>query len=154
MGVTRRLPPLPNAADLLRLYRIKAQKQLSQNFILSPTILDRFAKAAGEPFGREGLSGKVTLSLTCLQLAIKRNYYCIQLHCRSLWKLGQGREVSQDLSWRAERRRCTSLRRTSASCRRSASCRKPPGARSRSTWVTSSTTTFPVSGPFIFHIVL
>ena len=41
----RRLPPLPNTADLLRMYRIRAQRQLSQNFILSPTILDRFAKA-------------------------------------------------------------------------------------------------------------
>ena len=64
MAATRRLPPLPNTADLLRLYRIKAQKQLSQNFILSPTILDRFAKAAGEPFGKDGLLGKVTLTIS------------------------------------------------------------------------------------------
>ena len=59
MAAPRRLPPLPNAADLLRMYRIKAQRNLSQNFILSPTILDRFAKAAGEPFGKDGLRGKV-----------------------------------------------------------------------------------------------
>ena len=61
MAASRRLPPLPNAADLLRMYRIKAQRNLSQNFILSPTILDRFAKAAGEPFGRDGLRGKVCM---------------------------------------------------------------------------------------------
>ena len=61
MAAARRLPPLPNTADILRLYRIRAQKQLSQNFILQPTILDKFAKTAGEPFGNDGLLGKVTL---------------------------------------------------------------------------------------------
>jgi len=63
MAVPRRLPPLPNTADLLRMYRIRAQKQLSQNFILQPTILDRFAKAAGEPFGKEGLRGKIVVEV-------------------------------------------------------------------------------------------
>jgi len=43
----RRLPPLPTTKDLLRLYRIKAKKSLSQNFILDPRILQRFVKTAG-----------------------------------------------------------------------------------------------------------
>lgn len=43
----RRLPPLPTTKDLLRLYKIKAKKSLSQNFIMDPRILQRFVKSAG-----------------------------------------------------------------------------------------------------------
>lgn len=42
-----RLPPLAGVQDLLRLYRIRALKSLSQNFLLNERITDRFVKAAG-----------------------------------------------------------------------------------------------------------
>merc|ERR1711997_783965 len=48
----RRMPPLPTTKDLLRLYRIKAKKSLSQNFILDPSILQRFVKTAGNIDGK------------------------------------------------------------------------------------------------------
>jgi dimethyladenosine transferase 1 len=44
----RRMPPLPTTRDLLRLYKIKAKKSLSQNFIMDPRILTRFVKTAGK----------------------------------------------------------------------------------------------------------
>ena len=43
----RRMPPLPTTKDILRLYRIKAKKSLSQNFIMDPRILQKFVKTAG-----------------------------------------------------------------------------------------------------------
>jgi len=48
----RRMPPLPTTKDLLRLYRIKAKKSLSQNFILDPSILQKFVKTAGNIDGK------------------------------------------------------------------------------------------------------
>jgi len=45
--VARRMPPLPTTKDLLRLYKIRAKKSLSQNFILDPRILKKFVKTAG-----------------------------------------------------------------------------------------------------------
>merc|ERR1711997_55779 len=48
----RRMPPLPTTKDLLRLYRIKAKKSLSQNFIMDPSILQRFVKTAGNIDGK------------------------------------------------------------------------------------------------------
>ena len=44
----RRMPPLPTTKDLLRLYKIKAKKVLSQNFILDPRILQKFVQTAGK----------------------------------------------------------------------------------------------------------
>lgn len=41
------MPPLPTTSDLLRIYKIKAKKSLSQNFIMDPRILKRFVKSAG-----------------------------------------------------------------------------------------------------------
>lgn len=48
----RRMPPLPTTKDLLRLYRIKAKKALSQNFIMDPRILQKFVKTAGNIDGK------------------------------------------------------------------------------------------------------
>jgi len=47
-----RLPPLPTVKDILRMYNIKAQKRLSQNFILDPRLLDRLARAGGDVAGK------------------------------------------------------------------------------------------------------
>jgi len=42
-----RLPPLPTVKDILRMYNIKAQRSLSQNFIMDPRLLDRIARVGG-----------------------------------------------------------------------------------------------------------
>ncbi|XP_043199819.1 dimethyladenosine transferase 1, mitochondrial-like isoform X1 [Amphibalanus amphitrite] len=44
---TPRLPPLPSIRDLLRLYRLRAVQQLSQNFLLDAGVCARLARAAG-----------------------------------------------------------------------------------------------------------
>ena len=41
-----RLPPLPALSDLLRLYRVKTRRQLSQNFLLNPRICQKFVSYA------------------------------------------------------------------------------------------------------------
>jgi len=48
---SRRLPPLPTIKDILRIYNIKAQKRLSQNFIMDPRLLDRVARSGGSLAG-------------------------------------------------------------------------------------------------------
>ena len=47
VNLIRRLPPLPTITDILRMYGIRAKKNLSQNFILDPRILKKFARIAG-----------------------------------------------------------------------------------------------------------
>lgn len=42
-----RLPPLPTIRDLVKLYRLRAIRQLSQNFLMDERITDRIVKAAG-----------------------------------------------------------------------------------------------------------
>lgn len=42
----KRLPPLPSTNDLLNLYRLKARKQMSQNFLMNPRVCDRFVASA------------------------------------------------------------------------------------------------------------
>lgn len=62
MPVAPRLPPLPTTRDVLRMFGIQAKKKLSQNFLLDPRTLDRFARTAGKwPF-----LGFTCPSLTCL----------------------------------------------------------------------------------------
>lgn len=42
-----RLPPLPTLRDLVKLYKLQALKQLSQNFLMDERITDKIVKCAG-----------------------------------------------------------------------------------------------------------
>ncbi|KAF7262759.1 hypothetical protein GWI33_004152 [Rhynchophorus ferrugineus] len=42
-----RLPPLPSIRDLVKLYKLRAIKQLSQNFLMDERLTDKIVKAAG-----------------------------------------------------------------------------------------------------------
>lgn len=43
-----RLPPLPTVRDILKMYRIRALRQLSQNFLMDPKLTRRLVKVAGK----------------------------------------------------------------------------------------------------------
>lgn len=42
-----RLPPLPSPRDLIRIYRVRARKNLSQNFLLNKYINEKLVTSAG-----------------------------------------------------------------------------------------------------------
>lgn len=46
-----RLPPLPTISDVLRMYKLRAQKQLSQNFLMDPRLHHKIVRTAGNLHG-------------------------------------------------------------------------------------------------------
>ncbi|XP_025420529.1 mitochondrial dimethyladenosine transferase 1 [Sipha flava] len=42
-----RLPPLPSIRDLIKLYKLRAMKELSQNFLMDPRLVSRIVRSAG-----------------------------------------------------------------------------------------------------------
>ncbi len=79
-------PPAPPPQELVRRYRLAANKRLGQHFLFDPAILDRIAAAAG-PFGGErvleigpgpgGLTGALLQRGVAELVAVERDRRCL-----------------------------------------------------------------------------
>ena len=45
--VPQRLPPLLSVTDLLKLYKVRSTKRLSQNFLINPKLIREFVEISG-----------------------------------------------------------------------------------------------------------
>ena len=43
-----KIPPMPTISDLVKLYKLRAVRSLSQNFLLDKNINDKIIKSAGD----------------------------------------------------------------------------------------------------------
>lgn len=50
-STVRRVPPLPNIQELIRVYKLGARKRLSQNFLLHQQTIRKLVKCAGDLTG-------------------------------------------------------------------------------------------------------
>ncbi|XP_002161204.1 dimethyladenosine transferase 1, mitochondrial isoform X1 [Hydra vulgaris] len=90
-----RLPPMPRISDLMRLYGLRAKKQLSQNFILDLNVTDKIARKA-DVFDCNVIevgSGPGSLSRSLLNAGL-RHLYAVEIDKRFLPSL----ELLQDAS--------------------------------------------------------
>ena len=50
---TVRIPPLPSARDIVKLFNLTALRQLSQNFLFHPDLINKIVKCSGKIKGFE-----------------------------------------------------------------------------------------------------